>query len=88
MSTEDTGTPTPAKVAQLATQAAQLDPTSLIGVFGNVSEPRALIRLPRGQTQTVGVGDSVAGGTVEAIGMALIILSRHGTQQVLRMPQG
>lgn len=88
MATTDTGTPTPPKVEKLATQAARLDRIALIGVFGKAEAPRALIRLPRGETQTVTIGDTVDGGTVEAIGMDLVVVSRRGMQSILRMPQG
>ncbi len=85
---DDTGTPTPPKVEELATEAVALERTALIGTFGSAAAPRALVRLPRGQTQTVTVGDRIAGGTVEAIGADALVLSRAGGQRVLRMPRG
>lgn len=88
MATQDTGTPTPAKVEQLATQEVPLPPTALIGVFGTPANPKALVRLPRGKTQTVGIGDRLAGGTVRAIGEDKLVLLRMGKQQVMQMPRG
>ena len=82
------GTPTPPEVEKLATQQARIEGTALIGIFGTPQAPHALIRLPRGETQSVSVGDSIAGATVEAIGEDLLVLSRMGSEQVLRMPRG
>lgn len=81
-------TETPSIVAEHATQQAHLPNTALLGVFGTTEAPRALIRLPQGKTRTVSVGDTVAGGKVEAISDDRIVLSRMGSQQILRMPQG
>lgn len=88
MTTQDTGTPTPPKVAQLATQEVRLERTALIGVFGTPAALRALVRLPQGQTQTIAVGDTIAGETVRAIGEGKLVLSRRGTQHILQMPRG
>jgi len=88
MSTQDAGTPTPQKVEQLATQAVQLDRLALIGISGTQGAPRALIRMPQGDTQTVKVGDTIRGGIIEAIDADQLVLSRNGTQQVMRMPRG
>lgn len=88
MATQDTGTPTPPKVAEFATQEVILDRTALIGVSGTPAAPRALVRLPQGQTHTVTVGDSIAGGTVRAIGADRLVLSRMGAQHILQMPRG
>jgi hypothetical protein len=88
MTTIDTGTPTPPKVQKYANQQARIDRTALIGVFGRPDAPRALIRLPRGETHTVAIGDTINGNTIEAIGMDLVIVSRMGTQSILRMPAG
>ncbi|UWR23722.1 type II secretion system protein N [Sulfitobacter sp. S190] len=88
MATGEDGTPTPAKVKDLATEQARLDRTALIGIFGSSNAPEALIMLPAGKTEKVKVGDSVAGGTVEAIGEDRLVLSRNGNQQVMRLPKG
>lgn len=88
MSTKTDGTPTPEAVETHATEQASLGRIALLGIFGAADDPSALVRLPRGITQTVTVGDTVAGGTVAAIGEDQLVLSRLGAQQVLRMPQG
>lgn len=86
--TKQSGTPTPPKVAQLATQAVALDRTALIGVFGAEKNLRAMILLPRGNTQTVSLGDRVIGGTVVAIGLDKLVLVRSDGQHVMRLPRG
>ena len=88
MATQETGTPTPPKVAKHATQEVRLDRTALIGVSGTPTAPRALVRLPQGQTRTVTIGDTIAGGTVRAIGEDKLVLSRMGAQHILQMPRG
>jgi hypothetical protein len=88
MSTQDAGTPTPQTVEKLATQEVKLDRTALIGIFGTASAPKALIRLPRGQTRTVTVGDRIAGATVGAIGEDRLVLVRGSRQEVMQMPRG
>lgn len=88
MATQDTGTPTPPKVEKHATQEVKLARTALIGLFGSSEAPKALIRLPQGQIQKVGIGDTIAGGVVEAIDSDQLVLSRQGKQQVMRMPRG
>lgn len=88
MATQHDGTPTPAIVESHATQEANLGRIALLGTFGSANAPSALIRLPRGNTQTVSIGDDVAGGTVEAIETDRLVLTRMGTAQILRMPQG
>lgn len=88
MATQHDGTPTPHIVETYATQEAQLGRIALLGTFGAASAPSALIRLPRGNTQTVSIGDQIAGGRVEAIDTDRLVLSRMGTEQILRMPKG
>ncbi len=88
MATQHSGTPTPPTVETHATQEARLDRIALLGTFGAAASPSALVRLPSGNTQTVTIGDDIAGGTVEAISADRLVLSRMGTHQVLRMPQG
>lgn len=90
MTTQNTsdGTPTPEKVETLATQAVKLDRTALIGIFGAEQNPRALIRLPMGQTQTVAVGDQLNGGTVTAIGADQLVLSHSSGLKIMHMPRG
>lgn len=88
MSTQDPGTPTPPKVEQLATQEVKLDRIALIGLFGTATAPKALIRLPQGETRTVTVGDRIAGATVGAIGEDRLVLLRGSRQEVMQMPRG
>lgn len=88
MSTQHSGTPTPPTVETHATEQVTLGRIALLGTFGAANAPRALVRLPRGETQSVTIGDALAGGTVAAISADRLVLSRMGTQQVLRMPQG
>ena len=88
MTTTTDGTPTPEKVIELATKNAKLERTALIGVFGTEGAFQALIRLPKGDIAKVSVGDSVAGGKIEAIAADRVILSRLGGQKVLSLPQG
>ena len=48
MTTTTDGTPTPAKVVNLATQQAALPKLTLLGTFGSLTDPGALIRDNRG----------------------------------------
>tara|TARA_R110002020_G_scaffold67179_2_gene176233 strand:+ start:40997 stop:41266 length:270 start_codon:yes stop_codon:yes gene_type:complete len=89
MTTQDAGTPTPPTVEKFATKEAKLERTALIGLFGTASAPKALIRLPRGETRTVTVGDRIGSGTVGAIGEdRLVLLLRGNRQEVMQMPRG
>lgn len=88
MASDTSGTPTPAKVEKLATQEAHLTRTALLGIFGTKAAPNALVLLPRGKTQTVGIGDKIGKGIVVAIGTDQIVLARNGTQHILRLPRG
>lgn len=88
MATQYDGTPTPPIVETHATQEATLGRIALLGTFGPATAPRALVRLPRGNTRTVTIGDEIAGGTVQAIETTRLVLSRMGTAQILHMPQG
>ncbi|EDQ03990.1 hypothetical protein DSM14862_01210 [Sulfitobacter indolifex] len=83
-----TGTPTPKKVTDLATEKADLSNTALIGIFGSDSTPGALIREGGGKISRVEVGDQVAGGVVAAIGQGTLVLSSRRGNKVLRLPQG
>lgn len=87
IATQNTGTPTPPHVEELATEAVTLSRVALIGIFGAADAPRALIRLPRGETRTVAVGDTLDGGTVAAIGADQLVLARRGSQRIMRMPR-
>jgi hypothetical protein len=88
MASDTSSTPAPAKVERLATQEAHLPRTALLGIFGTEDAPSALVLLPQGKTQIVGVGDKIGKGIVVAIGTDQIVLARSGTQHILRMPRG
>jgi len=87
MATVETGGPTPAKVAKLATQQVRLPRKTLIGVFGSATSPGALVRNDAGQIKRVTVGDEVDGTRVAAIGEDSLILSGRGRDEVLRLPK-
>ncbi|WP_037968364.1 hypothetical protein [Sulfitobacter guttiformis] len=87
MATQTDGTPTPPEVEKHATEEAKLERLALLGTFGASHAPRALVRLRRGATQTVNIGDSVDGRTVQAIGHGELVLMHNGTVKILRMPQ-
>jgi len=86
MATQDTTT-SPA-VAELATEQVNLPRTALLGIVGTASARRALVRLSKGKTQTVRVGDRIARSTVAAISDDQLVLSRGGSTQILTMPKG
>ncbi|APE43895.1 pilus assembly protein PilZ [Sulfitobacter alexandrii] len=88
MSNTDTQHPTPRNVADLATTEARLDRTALIGIFGSETAPGALVRTPNGRITRVGLGDTVAGGTVAAIGEGQLVLNVRGRAKALKLPQG
>ncbi|NNE53875.1 MAG: pilus assembly protein PilZ [Sulfitobacter sp.] len=79
--------PTPPQVAELANEAANLDRTALIGVFGSQSAPGALIRGGSGSITRVTLGDKLDGRTVAAIGEDHLVLARGSTTKVLRLPR-
>ncbi len=87
MTSKEPGTPTPAKVAKLATDQVLLDRTALIGTFGSDANPGALVREGNGTVTRVTVGDKVAGGVVAAIAPDRLVLSRHGKTEVLELPR-
>ncbi|WP_444454963.1 hypothetical protein ACTTAI_06405 [Rhodobacter capsulatus] len=62
--------PTAASVAREATQknALDLSKISLIGLYGNPNNRRALVRMPNGRFFKLQVGDRIDGGQVTAIG--------------------
>jgi len=81
------GTPTPAKVKQLATEQAHLDRTALLGIFGAQNSLRALILTSSGKTKTVSLGDRINGSTIVAIAPDQVVLSRHNTQKIMHLPR-
>jgi hypothetical protein len=82
--------PTRASVAAQATQsnAVKLREINLIGVFGNSSDRRALIRLPNGKMVRVRVGDRLDGGQVATIDKSRLIYVKSGRSLVLELPKG
>ncbi len=80
--------PTPASVAQSATvgRAINLREINLIGVFGSRADRRALVRLANGRMVRVGVGDTLDGGQVVAIGDGFINYTRRGQTVSLHVP--
>jgi len=61
---------------------------SLIGTMGTDTVRRALIRLPSGRIERVGVGDTLRGRRIDAIEPERVLLSRNGRQSVLEMHHG
>ncbi len=86
MTTDNTGGPTSAKVAKLATTSTRLARTALIGIFGSESTPGALVRTGDGAITRVTIGDRIAGGIVAAISSDALILSARGGNKVLKLP--
>ncbi|TNC48006.1 hypothetical protein FHG66_15300 [Rubellimicrobium rubrum] len=80
--------PTAASVAQAATyaDAMALREMNLIGVYGQPNARRALVRLGNGRYLRVGVGDSLDGGQVTAIGENALNYVRRGRTEVLVIP--
>lgn len=68
--------------------AINLNRVNLIGVYGQPSERRALVRLSNGRYQKVKVGDRLDGGRVSAIGDSELRYRKGGRNLVLRMPTG
>lgn len=81
-------TPTPAGVAQVATQRTRtnLGQIVLLGIFGTQAAPQALLRLPNGRVARVSPGDRVGHDTVYAIDAARIALGQNGRARWVGMP--
>ncbi len=77
-------------VAQAATFAdvMAMREVNLIGVFGQPSDRRALVRMGNGRYMRVGVGDSLDGGQVTAIGDNALNYTKRGRQVQLVIPGG
>ncbi|MCK0167488.1 hypothetical protein MWU52_08010 [Jannaschia sp. S6380] len=75
-------------VARAATEpnAIRLRQINLIGVYGQPSARRALVRLGNGRYVKVEVGDRLERGRVTAIGESELRYQRGGRNIVLRMP--
>lgn len=82
--------PSSASVAQQATVrgAINLRQVNLIGVYGQPSNRRALVRLSNGRYQKVQVGDRLDGGQVRAIGENELSYVKNNRAIVLTMPRG
>ena len=82
--------PIPGGVAANATlaQAMDLREVNLIGVFGRPNDRRALVRLANGRYVRVGVGDSLDGGQVAAIGDNALNYVKRGQTITIAIPNG
>lgn len=82
--------PTRVSVARQATVRNALDLTevNLIGVYGQPSDRRALVRLANGRYRKVKVGDRMDGGRVLAIGEDTLRYQKDGRNLTLNMPSG
>lgn len=88
MSSSETGTPTPEIVVDLATQQAALQQLTLLGTFGSLLEPGALIRDRKGTIHRVTLNDTISEGIVAAIGDDSVVLAQRGRAVTLKLPQG
>jgi hypothetical protein len=81
--------PTKATVAKQATfaNAINLSKINLIGVYGTPSKRYALIRLATGRYKKVSVGDSVDGGSVQAITASEVRYQKGGRLVSLKLPK-
>ena len=64
----------------------QLDAISLLGIFGDVDAPRALIRLSSGKVARVSQGQVIDGLTVTRITSEGVAVRSSAGQRILRMP--
>jgi len=82
--------PTAATVAGAATfaDAMAMREINLIGVYGQPNARRALVRMGNGSYLRVGVGDSLDGGQVTAIGDNALNYVKRGRTEVLVIPGG
>ena len=81
--------PSATSVAREATisNALNLRKVNLIGVYGQPSSRRALVRLSNGRYVKVEVGDRIDGGRVSAIGDAELRYQKSGRDIILKMPR-
>ena len=82
--------PSSASVTRQATvrNAINLNRINLIGVYGQPSSRRALIRLSDGRYKKVKVGDSIDGGRISSIGDGELQYVKGGRSVRLTMPKG
>lgn len=80
----------PGGVANAATlqNAIKLRDVNLIGVYGQPSNRRALVRLGNGRYVKVEVGSSLDGGRVTAIGDSALNYVKRGKTYLLQLPTG
>lgn len=80
----------PGGVANAATlqNAIKLRDVNLIGVYGQPSDRRALVRLGNGRYVKVEVGSSLDGGRVTAIGDSALNYVKRGKTYLLQLPTG
>lgn len=88
MSAIENGTPTPAKVIDLATQKVALEQLTLLGTFGSLTDPGALIRDRKGAIHRVTLNDQINEGIVAAIGDDSVVIAKKGRAVTLKLPQG
>lgn len=81
-------TETPAATLAAATQqgALHLNRITLLGTMHDPSSARALVRVSGGKVARVETGDTLDRATVAAIGEGVVILSRGGRAEELRLP--
>jgi Tfp pilus assembly protein PilP len=81
-------TETPAATLAAATQesALPLHRITLLGTMHGPSSARALVRVSGGMVARVETGDTLDRATVAAIGEGVVILSRGGRAEELRLP--
>jgi len=82
--------PSGASVTRQATvrNAINLRQINLIGVYGQPSSRRALVRMSDGRYKKVKVGDRIDGGRIQAIGDSDLHYVKGGRNVVLSMPKG
>lgn len=75
-------------VAQSATVSVDIPSKSivLLGTYGSETAPRALLRLPDGQTATVQIGSRIGAHQVVAIDGTRIALATNGRGTWLSVP--
>ncbi|WP_375691473.1 hypothetical protein [Pseudooceanicola sp. LIPI14-2-Ac024] len=82
--------PSNASVTKTATvrDAINLSTINLIGVYGQPSSRRALVRMSDGRYRKVKVGDALDGGRVSSISDGQLSYTKGGRSHLLKMPNG
>ncbi|MAC78958.1 MAG: hypothetical protein CML66_12935 [Rhodobacteraceae bacterium] len=88
MTQQSTGGPTPPKVAGLATQSVDMarHHPVVIGVFGPENRMSAMVLMPNGKTEEVGVGQRIHGKQIVSIDKDGVILAHNGRAERLPLP--